>query len=244
MITRYRLATPLQITALTVAWLGFLLLIDYTKNPHLWTKAPPPRPASAPLSLYVNHLCCTGCLADVQAGLKTLPWIEPDKVRARKDKVLTTVEAEAMGPAGEYGGWVDVQVKDPARIDFVAVDRALRDKGLVASRMEFGGPPHFRLEAQVAHMCCGICEDAARRTTELTRAVAAARLLWVDSVTADHAKHLIVVHARYLKPGNTVDVAELLAALDQIGLAPYALRVETGPEKTTPDGSAAEGGGL
>ncbi len=239
MTTRFRLATPLQIIALTVAWLAALLLIDYTKNPHLWTKAPPPRPASAPLSLYVNHLCCTGCLADVRAGLQTLPWVEPEKVRARQGKVLTVKEAEALGPAGEYGGWVDVQVKDPGSIDFVAVDRALRDKGLVASRMEFGGPPHFRLEAQVAHMCCGICEDAARRTTELTRALAAARLLWVDSVTADHAKHLIIVHARYLEPGKTVDVSELLAALDQVGLAPYSLRVQTGAEQAVPAESPA-----
>jgi hypothetical protein len=120
---------------------------------------------------------------------------------------------------------------DLARVDFVALDRALREKGLVASRLEFGGVAHFRLEAQVAHMCCGACEDAARRTVSLSRALSAGRLLWVDSVTTDRARHRVVVYARYLEPGKTVDVAELLAAFEQVGFVPSSLRVLTSPEQ-------------
>src|SRR6185369_17451002 len=47
MITRIRLATPLQITVLTVPWLGVLVFIDAWKNP------PPPaaRPGPVPLGL-------------------------------------------------------------------------------------------------------------------------------------------------------------------------------------------------
>lgn len=230
MSTKIRLATPLQIAALTAAWLATLLVIDYTKNPHLWNTASPRPATSVPLSLWVNHLCCSGCLSDVTAALEALPWVGPGQVRARQGTLPTPKEAEARGPGGEYGGWVDVQVKDPTLIDFVAVDRALRDKGLVVSRMELGGLEHFRLEAQVAHLCCSVCSDAAQHAMELSRALSAMRLGWVDSVTADHVQHRIVVYARYLEPGKTIDVAELLGALDQIGLAPFSLRAVAGTE--------------
>jgi hypothetical protein len=237
MNTKIRLATPLQITALTAAWLAVLLLIDYTKNPHLWNNASPSPAVSVPLSLWVNHLCCSGCLSDVTAALEALPWVGSGQVRARQGTLLTPKEAEARGPAGEYGGWVDVQVKDPTLIDFVAVDRALRDKGLVASRMELGGLAHFRLEAQVAHLCCSVCSDAAQHAMELSRALSTMRLGWVDSVSADHVQHRIVVYARYLEPGKTIDVAELLGALDQVGLAPFSLRAVAGTESATTGGS-------
>lgn len=240
MMPKMRLATPLQIAILTVAWLAVLMSIDITKNRHLWPSIwgqPPPQPTSVPLSLWINHLCCSGCLADVSSALESLAWVEPQSVRARQGELRTPKEAEALGHAGEYGGWVDVQVKDPGLIDFVAVDRALRDKGLVASHMELGGVAHFRLEAQVAHMCCGVCEEAAGRTTELTGALANARLRWVDSVIADRAKHRIVVYARYLEPGKTIDAAELLGAMDQVGLAPLSLRVRTGTEQAPSSGS-------
>ncbi len=214
MITKIRLATPVQITALTVGWLAVLMIIDVAKNRHLWPciwGAQPSPPTSVPLSLWINHLCCSGCLADVRAALGTLPWIEPEAVRTRQQKLPTAEEAEAQGPAGEYAGWVDVQVKDPGLIDFVAVDRALRDKGLVASRMEFGGVPHFRLEAEVAHLCCGVCKEAAQRVTELSRAVTTGRLLWVDSVTADRAtKKRVVVYARYAGTEVRVDGEDLI----------------------------------
>src|SRR5207244_3737014 len=123
-----------------------------------------------------------------------------------------------QGP-GEYGGWVDIEVKDSALIDFVAMDRALRDMGLVASRMEFGGVEHFRFEAQAKHLCCKVCEDAAQRLTELSHAMIAGRLGWVDSVSV-HSGHRVVVYARYLPPSKTVDVSELLAAMEQVGLLP------------------------
>ncbi len=241
MITKIRLATPVQIVALTAAWLAFLMLIDITKNRHLWPRIWPvsrPPAAAVPLSLWINHLCCSGCLADVRGALATLPWVEPGAVRERQGKLRTPEEANAQGPGGEYGGWVDVQVKNPALIDFVAIDRALRDKGLVASRMEFGGPAHFRLEAQVAHLCCDVCKDAAEHTIELSRALTAGRLLWVDSLAADRPKHRLVIYARYLEPGKTIDVAEFLGAMDQVGLAPSSLRVLTGAEETASAGSA------
>lgn len=236
-MTRFRLATRTQIAAMSVAWLAVLLAIDYTKNPHLWAAGEvPARPPSAGLSLWVNHLCCTGCLADVREALADLPWIDRERIRARK-RVISREEAEVAGPQSEYGGWVDVGVSDIGGVDFVAIDRALRERGMVASRMEFAGPRHYRLEAKVHHLCCGMCRDAGERITTLERA--RTRLRWVDSVTADRAEHTVTVHARYQNPGEAVDVADLLGAFDEVGLPPLSLRVLAGAEPTTVPAGAA-----
>jgi hypothetical protein len=229
-MTRFRLASRTQIVAMSVAWLAALLAIDYTKNPHLWASAEaPPRPPSAALSLWVNHLCCTGCLADVREALAGLPWIDPRQIRAR-ERVISREQAETAGPQAEYGGWVDVGVTALDGVDFVAIDRALRERGMVASRMEFAGPPHYRLEARVHHLCCGMCRDAGERVTALDGA--RARLRWVDSVTADRGAHTVTVHARYQSPGQAVDVADLLGAFDEAGLPPLSLRVRADAEPT------------
>ena len=236
-MTRFRLATRTQIVAMIAVWLAVLLAIDYSKNPHLWAarQTPAPdRPPSASLSLWVNHLCCTGCLADVHEALAELPWIDPRQIRARR-RVISREHAEAAGPQSEYGGWVDVGVNDIDGVDFVAIDRALRERGMVASRMEFAGPQHYRLEAKVHHLCCGMCRDAGERMTTIDRA--RTRLRWVDSVTADRAAHTVTVHARYRGPHEAVDVADLLGAFDEVGLPPLSLRVLAGAEPTTPVGA-------
>jgi hypothetical protein len=41
----------------------------------------------------------------------------------------------------------------------------------------------------------------------------------------------LTAYARYLEPGKSVNVAELVAALNQIGLSPTSLRVVIGEEK-------------
>ncbi|HUG52311.1 MAG TPA: hypothetical protein VMR21_01865 [Vicinamibacteria bacterium] len=229
-MTRFRLATRTQMIVMTVVWLGVLIAIDYTKNPHLRAAAAPERPPTAALSLWVNHLCCTGCLSDVRDALAALPWVDAEQIRARK-AVVSREHAEMQGAQSDYGGWVDVGVSDVAGVDFVAIDHALRERGLVASRMEFAGPPHYRLEAKVGHLCCGLCREAAQGLTTLERA--RARLRWVDSVTADRAAHTVTVHARYQGPGEAVDVADLLGAFDEAGLPPFSLRVLADAEPAT-----------
>ena len=229
-MTRFRLATRTQIVVMIVVWLAVLLAIDYNKNPHLWASGVPARPKDAALSLWVNHLCCTGCLADVREALADLPWIDRKQIRARK-QVISREHAEMAGPQSEYGGWVDVGVSAIKGVDFVAIDRALRERGMVASRMEFAGPQHYRLEAKVHHLCCGMCQDAGERVTTLERA--RTRLRWVDSVTADRATHTVTVHARFQSPGEAVDVADLLGAFDEVGLPPLSLRVLADAEPTT-----------
>src|SRR5260221_14153656 len=47
-------------------------------------------------------------------------------------------------------------------VDFIKLDRALRDNGLKPEKYELAGIPHFSLTGQHAHLCCGLCTLAAR----------------------------------------------------------------------------------
>lgn len=223
MTTRFRLATPVQMVVMTIAWLGVLVAIDYAKNPRLRAaETTPAKPETPTIGLWINHLCCAGCLGQVQDALVAIPWIDPQHVRPR-EPVMSNEQAEAAGPITDDGGWVDVGVADVKGLDFVEIDRVLREHGLVASRIEFGGPRHFRLDARVR--CCGMCQQAVDRILAIDRARPIPRLRWVDSVTTDRAGQRVTVHARYQDPGDVVDVADLLGAFDEAGLPAFSLQV-------------------
>ena len=169
-MTRFRLATPVQMVVMTIAWLGVLVAIDYAKNPRLRQgEMTPAKRETTALSLWINHLCCTSCLGQVHDALATIPWIDPQHIRPR-EQVKSNEQAQAAGPTTDDGGWIDVGVADLKGLDFVEIDHALREHGMVASRIEFGGPQHFRLEARVR--CCGMCQEAMDRviTVDRTRA--------------------------------------------------------------------------
>lgn len=228
---KIRLASNAQILAMAVVWLAACMGIDYTFNRHLWAGTVEAPPASVPLSLRINHLCCTGCLDDVKSALAELPWLKDAPMTVREGNLRTQEQADVAGPAGDYGGWLDIAVAHLGQIDFVAIDHALRAKGLLASQMQFGGVRHFRLEAMVRHMCCGMCKDATERMLELGKLKQAGRLRWLDSVTAERATGKLVIHARYLEPDERIDATELLAAMDEIGLPPFTVKVVVGAEE-------------
>jgi len=237
-MTRFKLATPIQMVVMTILWLGVLLAIDYAKNTHVSAATVGPAgPRRAALSLWVNHLCCTGCLGEVHDALASLPWVDANQIRPRTQVISREQADEHPSPQSDYGGWIDVGVTSVKDIDFVEIDRALRDRGLLATRMQFGGPEHFRLEAKVRHMCCGMCKDATDRipTLDPTRT----RLRWVDSVTSDRAGQHVTIHARYQRASDTVDVGELLGAFDEVGLPAMSLHVITDaePQPAVPGGS-------
>jgi hypothetical protein len=237
-MTRFRQATHTQIVVMTVAWLGVLLAIDYVKNPHLRAseRMPDEAPRSA-LSLWINHLCCTGCLGEVRDALASVPWIDAKQIQPRRNVISREQADEHPSPQSDYGGWVDVGVTNIAAIDFVEIDHILREKSMVASRIEFRGPEHFRLQAKVRHICCGMCKDATDRIPTLDRARLGLR--WVDSITTDRATHSVTVHARYQGAGDAIDVADLLGAFDEVGLPPSSLKVlaDAEPQARVPAGS-------
>jgi hypothetical protein len=229
MMTRFRLATPVQVVVMTLAWLGALVAIDYAKSPRLRAADPTPaKPGTVALGLWINHLCCTSCLEVVRDALVTIPWIDPQSIRPRQP-VKSNEQASSAGETSDEGGWIDVGVADLEGLDFVQIDRVLREHGMVASRIEFGGLQHFRLEASVR--CCGRCEQAVDRLGTIDRARPTARLRWVDSMTTDPDGQRVTVHARYQGPEDVIDVADLLGTFDEAGLPALSLRVRADSEQ-------------
>ena len=220
MTGRIKLATTAQILAMSVAWAGICLAVDYKFNPQLWTRAVQAPPASVPLSLHMHHLRCKGCLEDIEKALHTLPWLQNAPMTVR-----TVGEDTAVG---NFAGWLDISVSDISQIDFVALEQALRKEGFVASQVEFGGLRHYRLEGQARHLCCATCQGDCEPLPDLGQVRRGDQLKWLDSLTTDGTT--VVFHVRYQQPTDRIDVKELFTAMDEFGLWPSSLKVVTSPE--------------
>jgi hypothetical protein len=223
-----KFASVKQIILLTAITCVGLFGLDYYKNPQLWHSRPSAsitRPGIR-LTLWMNHLCCLGCLADVRQALAEIPGIDVANATDPK-QLLTQAEANMQGASlPEYGNAVELPISDLEKLDLIAVDRALRDKGFVAGRMELSGVEHFRLEALLEHLCCGMCDRSIQERIAFLKAKGSAgQLKWLDSVTVDHEKKTVAAHARFLEPGKTVDVVEFLSGLNYLGYEPSSLRV-------------------
>lgn len=202
---------------------------DYYKNPQLWhhrTAATANADKVGRLTLWINHLCCSDCLNDTRKALAALPGIDATNVSGPK-QLLTRAQADqTTASLPTYGNSLELVVSDPDKLDFVALDKAIRDQGLVAGRMELSGIEHFRLAAQVEHLCCGMCERSAHERMAFLKARGqSGQLRWLDSVSVDRDAKTIVAHARYLEAGRNVDVAEFLGALNDIGYAPRSVHI-------------------
>jgi hypothetical protein len=222
-------ASARQIIALVIIIVVFCFTFDYYKNPQLWHHASAVNADAdkgARLTVWINHLCCSDCLSDARKALAALPGI--DAVNAGGPKQLRTREQadQDTTPLPDYGNSLELAVSDADKLDFVAIDKALRDQGLVAGRMELSGIEHFRLSAKVPHLCCGMCaRSAPERIAFLRSRAQSGQLRWLDSVSVDGKSKTIVASARYLQAGNTVDVAEFLVALSDIGYAPTSVQI-------------------
>ena len=142
-------------------------------------------------------------------------------------QLLTQADANKEGASlPDYGNTLELPITDLSQLDLVAVDRALRDKGFVAGRMELSGVEHFRLEALLEHLCCGMCDRSIpERVAFLKAKGSAGQLKWLDSVSVDHEKKIVAAHARFLEPGKTVDAVEFLSGLSYLGYEPKSLKV-------------------
>jgi copper chaperone CopZ len=215
-----------------------LYALDYWKNPQLWQRrqVASVSPETGPrLILWMNHLCCTGCLDDVRKALAGTPGV--DSAKATGPKELLTQAAANMQNATlpDYGNTVALPISEMDKLDLVAVDRALRDKGFVAGRMELSGIPHFRLEAALDHLCCGMCDRSiSERMSFLKAKGQGGQLKWIESVSVEHEKKTVVAFARFLEPGKTDDVAEFLSGLNYLGFEPHSLRIATGEQMQHP----------
>ncbi len=100
-----KFASVKQIILLTAITCLGLFGLDYYKNPQLWhsrQSASMARPGIR-LTLWMNHLCCLGCLADVRQALAEIPGIDLANATDPK-QLLTQAEANMQGASlPEYG---------------------------------------------------------------------------------------------------------------------------------------------
>jgi copper chaperone CopZ len=228
-----RFANLRQIVGLTLAWALVLFTADYIKHPRpiaqLLGRAPSGAgPMARPhLRIWMKHLCCSGCLADVQQALAELPGLGPAALAT--PEIRSPAQASAAPAAiDDDSNRLEIDVTDVKLLDFVVVDHAIEQTGLAAERMEFGGVPHFRIEAELKHLCCQACVKGLEMGLSITRSLrATGQFGWIDSVAVSKEHRRLIIHARY---DRTVDLEELMAALHHIGFSPASLRVLTGPE--------------
>jgi hypothetical protein len=176
------------------------------------------------VAIWMNHLCCSGCLSDVNAALQKLPWVGATSVRA----VASHDEADARAQAGRASFELarnvvefDVRREDIGLVDFVALDHALRSIGLTADRIDFTGVQHYRLRAQLNHVCCGMCASALDSGLGVARQLrATGQFGWIDSVSTSKTQKTLTIHARY---GATAEIEELMAAINKLGFEPQSL---------------------
>jgi copper chaperone CopZ len=224
-------ATTKQIIMMTIVWAVALCGIDLAKHPRsasdFFTSnqammGEPSKDGKPVIRLAMNHLCCTGCLGDVTKALSAVPGITVKEVPLPSQEAADEQAAKA---GADYSQTLELEVKDLRFVDFVAIDRALRDAGLVADRIELSGPQHFRLEAELPHMCCGLCSTGVKDGLQMVKGLKAEHhFKWLDSFDVDKKKKLVIAHARY---DATADVAEFIAALNRVGFQPKSLHAET-----------------
>jgi hypothetical protein len=228
-------AAPRTMTAMALAWVAGLVAFDQhvaprplsayasdfkggSTRPHVVSEGDTPR-----VRLSMPHLCCTGCLTEVRDALKPLTWLGA----ARLAKDLTSIDDVVATPVDLANAQeIDLDIVDLASADFVKLEQALRDTGLVPDRIEVSGMGHFRLEVELPHLCCALCSKAVDLELErFLRKETQGR--WLDSVTMNHMKKTAVIYARL---NAVVDIVELTRALDQAGFAARTIHVLTGPE--------------
>jgi hypothetical protein len=229
--------TAPQILALTVLWAAALVGVDYARNPRplgsFFAKSEAQHVvgdvATPQIVLFMNHMCCSGCLDELQSALKQLTWIS--KVEIDKGSKLVEhdqVNDELAKSVQSYSGRVDLEIGDLKAVDFVALDQAIRSTGLSVDKIEFGGLPHYRLEAAMKHLCCQFCTKALDGGMQLAKQFrAGGQFNWIDSAQVDKNRKTLVVFARY---SHVVDISEFMQALGHLGFVPTSLRILPGDE--------------
>jgi hypothetical protein len=224
------LSNSRQIIAMTLVWATALFAVDYLKHPRPLSLlfgikrerlGDAVRLTKPTILLRMNHLCCSGCLDDLRAALQPLTWA--DKVEL--DKAALGAGNQHEQTLDDFSNSVRIEIKDKdiPRMDFMALDRAMRDAGFVAARIEFSGIPHMRLEAHVTHLCCNLCQVAIEKGVKIaTRPGAASTFKWLDTLNVDRPQKTVTVSTHY---DTIVDVGEFIAALNQLGFAPATLMV-------------------
>jgi hypothetical protein len=222
--------------ALTIAWAAACYGADFLLHPRpvgefFNNKHEDLSKYSKPhITIWMNHLCCSGCVSDVNKALATLPWVGPVTVG---NPVSDMDDANKKGEGGVQPldgarNKIDFDITDVKLADLEQLDRTIRDTGLTADRIDLKGIPHFRVEAEFKHVCCSLCVKGLDDGMNVARNLkASGQFGWIDSITVSKMGKTLTAHARY---DSVVEVEELLAGLNRLGFQPNALRILVGEE--------------
>jgi hypothetical protein len=97
--------------------------------------------------------------------------------------------------------------------------------------MDLSGVRHFGLQAEFSHLPSQLTDHAVEERINYMKALGMGEFEWLDSVDMNSEHKVLTAYARYLEPGKSVNVAELVEGLNQIGLSPNSLRVVIGEER-------------
>src|ERR1051326_2476624 len=157
-----------QVVLFMFVWAAALVAVDKTLN-HT-----PPAMASAPghgkpqIVVTFTHFCCTGCYDKMFSAAKSFSWIvtattDRSGLKRQEDMQIEKVDPSvAIATQWQRDATFQLDETELQYVDVVKLTNEFRDKGLVPGAMTLENVPHFRLVAVDPHLCCGLCEGAAK----------------------------------------------------------------------------------
>ena len=229
-----RYSNALEITAMTLLWAAVLIWYDIAFNQHFFQPnlAQVQTFASPQVDLWIPNVGCSGKVEKMLQALRALSWLDQPTLKRAPGASGTGTAAQAKRPdALSCGVGVLANVRDVKQADFMEIYNALRPLDVMPTTVEFGGMPHFALQAKVANLRCEACDQAA--IDALRRAAASAlsprkdpklgeTFKWLDSKRVDLKDQTITAFVRF---NNAVHVNEMVWALTQAGFPPFSIRV-------------------
>lgn len=223
-----RYSNAWQIIAMTIVWALMLVTYDRLFSKGLFAPTPEQvaRLTTPEVWMRIDHVACSGGSEEVVRAIKTLPWLGEPEVK-EEPKLLSAEENKKARLAVSCAIVVMADVHDVAQADFVEVTNALRKFGIFPAGLEFGGIPHFALEAEVSHhIRCPSCEQAAKNAmTPKKDPELGVTFKWLDSARVNQEAKTITAYVKY---NHIAHIGVMIRALDQAGFPPLSMGVQVG----------------
>jgi hypothetical protein len=229
-----RYSNALEIIAMTLLWAAVLIGYDRIFNQHLFqpSMAQVQALSTPQVTLWIQNVGCSGKVEKTLQALRALSWLDmPERQRMPETPGAGTAVHAPGPPTMSCDITVLAKVRDVEAADFMAIYNVLRPLDVVPTMVEFGGIPHFALQAEVANLHCEACDramlDALRRSAAHALAPRKDPQLgetfkWLDSKRVDLQAQTITAFVRF---NNVAHVDEMVEALTQAGLPPWSIQV-------------------
>lgn len=216
---------PLVIIILTLLWAGILITYDKMYNKYFYKpqQAQLSTLTSPQLSVWIQHVGCTGKTEEVVQVLQKIAWLSKLSVKRPGEMAGMSAEMGVKRPEEQQCDiGVVANVEDIAQVDFMEIDRALRARNIVPTTLEFGGIPHFGLRVQLANLCDTCAREAVDALSPRKDAKGTVTFKWLDSRRANPKDQTLTAFVRF---HHEAHIEEMIRALDQAGFPPLSMRI-------------------